>query len=88
MNSTLQELITQSIELMFIGMGAVFCILVLLITVISLVSRLLQRYAPDQPVDFPARSSVPTAPVRNDDNEEETIAVIAAALRAWRRKQP
>lgn len=88
MNSTLQELITQSVELMFIGMGAVFCILALLITVISLVSRLLQRYAPEQPAEFPVRSARATAPVRGDDDEEQTIAVIAAALRAYRRKQP
>lgn len=90
MNANVQQLITQSAELMFIGMGAVFIILVLLISVITLVSRLVQRYAPEEPAGFPQRPSG-SAASREDrpgGNDEETIAVIGAAIRAWRRKQP
>ncbi len=83
MNPHLQDLITQSVELMFIGMGAVFSILVLLITLISLISRLVQRYAAEEAPLPPARRQRPAA----GDSDAETIAVIGAAIRAWRQKQ-
>ncbi len=84
MNPHLQDLITQSVELMFIGMGAVFSILVLLISLISLVSRLVQRYAAEEAPDYRSRG---TATARSEPGkDEETIAVIGAAIRAWRQK--
>jgi len=85
MNPHLQELITQSVELMFIGMGAVFCILVLLITLITLISRLVQRYAAGE-----AAHPTTARPPRGQGDagsEAETIAVIGAAIRAWRQRQ-
>ncbi len=87
MNPHLQDLITQSVELMFIGMGAVFSILVLLIALISLISRLVQRYATEEAPLAPATRR-PRPAAGDDDNDAETIAAIGAAIRAWRQKQP
>ncbi len=89
MNANMQQLITQSAELMFIGMGAVFIILALLISVITLVSRLVQRYAPEEPAGYPQSpvSKPAGSEVRPGGNDEPIIAVIGAAIHAWRRKQ-
>jgi oxaloacetate decarboxylase gamma subunit len=87
MNPHLQDLITQSVELMFIGMGAVFSILVLLITLITLISRLVQRYAAEEAA-HPPPARAQRSQGDAGSSEAETIAVIGAAIRAWRQRQP
>ncbi len=80
----LQPLITESIQLMLIGMGTVFTILILLIFLINLVSRLLPE---EDVVTLPAsQSDRHPQPVEGGaPNDAELIAVIGAAISRYRK---
>ena len=79
----LQPLIIESAQLLLIGMGTVFVILIMMIFLINLASRLL----PEDPVAPTAGTSrkVQSKPVANDANE--LIAVIGSAIKAYRNKR-
>jgi len=69
-------LLTQSLQLLGLGMGSVFIILSLLIGIISIVSKLVPE---DQPL---ATAAIPEPPV-TDNNEH--IAAIQAAIHKYRK---
>jgi oxaloacetate decarboxylase (Na+ extruding) subunit gamma len=79
---TLQSLIIQSVQLLFIGMGTVFIILGLLIFLISLVSKLL----PEEIVEhhFAAPKTSNSISTRTDN--KELIAVISTAVSTFRKR--
>ncbi|MFM8331601.1 MAG: OadG family protein [Candidatus Methylumidiphilus sp.] len=77
MESSIGELILSGVKLMFIGMGIVFLFLALLVWVIGVSSKLIQRFSPDAP----AHSPHPASPSAGDgDSEAEIVAAISAAL--------
>jgi len=73
----IEQLLTQSLQLLGLGMGAVFIILILLIGLISIVSKLV-------PVEVPA-TPAPRAipPAANNDH----IAAITAAVHQYRKSR-
>lgn len=79
----LQQLIIESLELMLLGMGTVFVILGSLIFLISLVSKLVASY-PDKPPGGLVRKPVTVASNPHAAGETELVAVITAAVAAYR----
>lgn len=82
---TLQPLINESIQLLLIGMGTVFLILIMLIFLITLVSKLI----PEEDVNTIAVSSQPTLPQTsqsNATNDAQLVAVISAAIAKFKKK--
>ena len=80
----LQHLIAESAQLLIIGMGTVFVILVMLIFLITWTSKLLARYQ-----DEPAHVSAPTKTISSDNavkNDNELIAVISTAVNIFRKR--
>ncbi len=71
----IEQLMLESLQLLGLGMGAVFVILILLIALISLVSRLV-------PDETPAPVS-PPPPTVNQDH----IAAITAAIHLHRKRR-
>jgi len=71
----IEQLLTQSLQLLGLGMGAVFIILVLLIGLISIVSKIVPQEVPVTPT--PAAIS----PAVNNDH----IAAISAAIHQYRK---
>lgn len=81
----LQPLINESAQLMLIGMGTVFIILVMLIFLITLVSKTLARFNfVDEPETTRAAFGVPRKTAPNTDNE--LIAVISSAIKAYKNR--
>ncbi len=83
MSST--ELLMEGVELMLMGMGAVFVFLMLLIGCINLMSWLVIRFVPEEVPVTAAPRQVPvpaTVPV-----EPELLAAIGAAVRLHRAKR-
>ncbi len=76
---TPSELLLEGVELMLFGMGFVFVFLVLLVGVVSLMSRLIATFAP--PVPAPAISS-PRSSTQSVSHEPdaETLAAIQSAI--------
>ncbi len=70
------ELLSSGIELMLVGMGIVFIFLTMLVFVIKLMSRFIQRHFPDSPV---ALRNLPA-----QGEEPQTIAAISAAVHRYR----
>ena len=71
----IKELLSESLQLLGLGMGAVFVILVLLIALISIVSRLVPEES------RPVASTVPAV-----DNRDH-VAAITAAIRQYRKNR-
>lgn len=73
------DLFAQGFELMLIGMGVVFAFLLLLVGMVSLMSRLVARFAPDaEPA--PARPAAPAATSPAAAVDRRTLAVIREAV--------
>jgi len=74
----MNELMGQGLQLMALGMGVVFLFLGLLITVITLVSRVIQSYEQQ------------TAPSADEglSNRDDLIEVISAAVKQYRSDHP
>ena len=80
MDSTIGELLLSDAKLMVFGMGTVYLFLALLVWVIGLNSRLIQRFSPESTtqVQHPAHI-VPTAGGA-EENNTELVAAISAAI--------
>lgn len=73
------ELMRSGIELMFAGMGIVFLFLTMLVGAITVMSRFVERYFPEEPV---TTISVPV--VANNTVDKSYIAAITAAVHQYR----
>jgi len=74
----MDELIRQGLQLMALGMGTVFLFLGLLICVITLVSRIIQKY--ELKTEQPAATST--------SSHNDLIEVISAAIQQYRSDHP
>jgi len=74
----MDELIRQGLQLMALGMGTVFLFLSLLICVISLVSRIIQKH------ELKTEQATGTATASHDD----LVEVISAAVQQYRSDHP
>ena len=84
----LLPLITQSLQLLLLGMGTVFVILILLILVINMTSKYLSRFA-DEPEH--TNISAMTNSLQSAggvQQESELVAVVSAAISAYKRNHP
>ncbi|APU29818.1 oxaloacetate decarboxylase [Ectopseudomonas alcaliphila JAB1] len=83
---TPSELLLEGVELMLFGMGFVFVFLVLLVGVVSLMSRLIATFAPSAPT--PAISS-PASSVESASHgpDAETLAAIQSAIAQHRARR-
>jgi sodium pump decarboxylase gamma subunit len=69
------ELLDAGLTITFIGMSVVFVLLTTLVGVISAMSALCRRFAPEAP------------PVRAATGDDELISVITAAINHYRRRR-
>ena len=74
----IDELLTQSLQLLGLGMGSVFIILCLLIGIISVISKLV-------PEELPVEVVPTSTPVISVDNQH--IAAIQAAIHKFRKSR-
>ncbi|SDX10764.1 OadG family protein [Thiocapsa roseopersicina] len=77
------ELVIEGLWLMVIGMTIVYAFLVLLVGVLTLMSKAVARWAPEEPL--PAATAGGHALARTQD-DKRLIAVIGAAIQAHRRR--
>ncbi len=82
----LQPLILESLQLLLIGMGTVFLILVMLIFLITMVSRFLASF-PDKEIKHDLTPRVASSSATLDDTSQtELIAVISAAINTFKKR--
>lgn len=82
----IQALINESLQLLLIGMGTVFVILVMLIFLITMVSKLFEGYE-DEPVH-----ALPSKPAAGNagqpaGSQDQLVAVISAAIQVFKQRQ-
>lgn len=79
MNS--ENIVTEGLNLMLMGMGTVFVFLTILVFVTSFMSSLIQKYFPETSVEV-----LPTAAtsLSSGKNNPALLAVISAAIHAHR----
>ncbi len=80
----LQPLINESLQLLFIGMGTVFIILISLIFLITLSSKLLARFEDQSPDSFSRGAAQANKRQPASTNDNELVAVISAAITKYR----
>lgn len=80
MAPSLAELLLSGVKLMLIGMGIVFLFLALLVWIIGITAKLLQRYELE-PEGLPVR---PGAGIEPEPQEAEVVAAISAAIHRYR----
>lgn len=76
----INQLLIESLQLLALGMGAVFIILTALIAIITLVSRLL-------PEEVPVSVSPAPAPLDRKTTHPEHVAAISAAIQQYRKNR-
>jgi oxaloacetate decarboxylase gamma subunit len=81
----MNEMLSSGVEIMLIGMGIVYTFLAVLVMAIGLMSSLIERFFPEQPVA--ASKPVVGHPSAVDD-EAGIIAAITAAVHQYRHKYP
>lgn len=83
---TPSELLLEGVELMLFGMGFVFTFLVLLVAVVSAMSRLINLFAPHTPA--PAISAAaPSIKPANHEPDAEVLAAIQSAIHQHRARR-
>jgi oxaloacetate decarboxylase gamma subunit len=75
----MSELMSRGLELMFAGMGIVFLFLTMLVYAINMMSGLVQRYFPEEPV-----ASINIPATHNASVDKSHIAAITAAVHQYR----
>ncbi|MCK0164777.1 OadG family protein [Marinobacter sp. S6332] len=83
----MDDLMSQAVDLMVAGMGFVFVFLIILVFATLLMSKLLTRFAPPEPVT-PARTprAKPKAPASVDPDTAEAIKKAIAQFRSRHKK--
>lgn len=85
MNSS--DLMEEGVELMLLGMGSVFIFLILLVILTTLMSKVIGRYFPE-PIAAPAGQKAAAKPAgKAGEVDEQTIAIISAAIRQHRARR-
>ncbi|MGP0174653.1 OadG family protein [Pseudomonas sp. NCHU5208] len=83
---TPSELLLEGVELMLFGMGSVFVFLIMLVVVVSLMSRLIATFA--SPAANPiVTSAVPSARPANPVPDADTLAAIQSAIAQHRARR-
>ncbi|MCK5888786.1 MAG: OadG family protein [Methylococcales bacterium] len=77
----MDEMMGSGIELMLIGMGIVFGFLALLIVMVNLMTRIIHRYFPDDPL-----SDMSAVLASTTHTSANVIAAITAAVHRYRNK--
>ena len=80
---TSTDLLMEGVELMMLGMGAVFFFLIMLVGCIALMSRLVSRFAPVLPQTTTPSTRRPAA-TSTAVVDPQTLAAIGAAVRLHR----
>lgn len=75
------DLLLEAFNLMVIGMVAVFAFLLLLVFIVVMISKIMQRYFPTPIVEKPALSE------RQSGTSPAVIAAISAAVHQYRQQQ-
>ncbi|MCK4707687.1 MAG: OadG family protein [Gammaproteobacteria bacterium] len=83
----LQPLIIESAQLMLIGMGTVFIILILLIFMINLVSKLLMLFKLEGEQET-IRTAFGVAGKKPASSDQQLIAVISSAISSYKKQHP
>lgn len=83
----MNDLMSQAVDLMIAGMGFVFAFLVVLVFATLLMSTLISRFAPPEPVT-PAKTprAKPKAPASVDPDTAEAIKKAIAQFRSRHKK--
>ncbi len=82
----MNNLLLEGVNLMFLGMGAVFVFLILLVFATGIMSSLVSRYLPEPtitPVPNPPNPSIQPAGLAQN---HQLMAVIAAAIHRHRKR--
>lgn len=80
----MNDLLAEGLNLMLMGMGAVFVFLTLLVFTTSFMSKLVTRYAP---VPAPAPKPAPLSSPASQADDPQLLAVISAAIHQHRSRQ-
>ncbi len=78
------SLVAQGLELMTFGMGVVFVFLTALVFLTTLMSTLVNKFAPEKPAVVPAAAPV-SAPTQGVD--PQLLKVLATAVKEHRSRQ-
>ncbi|MCG8671708.1 MAG: OadG family protein [Pseudomonadales bacterium] len=79
----MNTLLAEGLNLMLLGMGAVFVFLTVLVFTTTFMSRIIGKYAPTRPAV--AKASTPQPVAVNDD--KQLMAVITAAIHQHRSRK-
>ncbi|MBT3204494.1 MAG: OadG family protein [Gammaproteobacteria bacterium] len=82
----LQPLINESAQLMLIGMGTVFIILIMLIFLINVVSKLVITFKLEDEPATTARAAYTVSKKITATNDNELIAVISSAISTYKKQ--
>lgn len=74
----MSELMSSGVELMIVGMGIVYLFLALLVVAINLMSSMVHRFFPEEPL---------TPKIMAAGVDKSTIAAITAAVHHYRNKE-
>lgn len=77
----MNEMMSSGIDLMVIGMGIVFAFLALLIVMVNIMTSVIQRFFPEEPVTIVTPSSASTS-----HTDAGVIAAISATVHQYRNK--
>jgi oxaloacetate decarboxylase gamma subunit len=81
MEYSLAELLVSGFKLMLIGMTIVYLFLVLLVWIIGITSKLINRYVPEPEPEHAPSASVLAPDV--EPNQSEIVAAITAAIHRY-----
>ena len=79
---SIEALLSESLQLLVLGMGSVFLILGMMILLIRAISHGLTRWMPEEPMS----AVIPTGSSPSGEDEER-IAVIQAAIHRYRARR-
>ncbi len=74
------ELLLSGVKLMLIGMGIVYLFLALLVWVIGINAKLIQRFSPVPPSQLHPPAPTALSVANADSYEDDIVAVISAAI--------
>lgn len=77
-----EQLLSEGLTLMFLGMGFVFCFLIFLVFMTQLMSKIAIRLDKPEPVVQSPRSNVVTQ--SSAPNQDELLAVMTVAVHRYR----